>query len=413
MPSLIRNMFETVFAQPQKIAVDGYFSTFTSYRPAFTTWQGGLYEAELTRSVIESGAEHASKLKPEIAGNACQQATRSLLMQPNPWQTTPQFIKRIWTILQVNDTCIIVRVHNSQGQHCGYMPVLPRKVEPYDVDGELWLKLTFNGGLARYEPWREVGVMTRHQYSSDLFGDSYDALQPTLELMKAEIEAEQEAIKQGAAVRFIGKFSQILNPEDQRKRREEFNRQNLTPDNAGGIAVYDRAFETVEQVKPQSYTVDPAQMERIEKSVYRYFGTNEDMVTNRADEETYNAHYEGRIESFAVQLGMVLSCMTFTPYMLSCGNQIMLSANRLEFASMKTKLEVATALYDRGHISGNQVADIFQLPHYEGGDKHVIRGEYIDLDLISEHTADDAHKALELNSLLSQMEGGTDASITK
>lgn len=411
MANLFRGMFESVFHQPQKIAVNGYFETFTSYRPVFTTWQGGLYEAELTRSVIESGAEHASKLKPEFSGVAAPQATRALRLQPNPWQTTPQFIKRIWTILQVHDTAFIVRLYNDAGQHCGYLPILPRRVEPYNVNGEIWLKMTFANGKTRFEPWAEVGVLTRHQYENDLFGDGQNALKPTLELIANEIEAEQEAIKQGAAVRFIGKFAQNLNPEDQKKRREEFNAQNLGADNAGGIAVYDRAFESVTQVTPQSYTVDAAQMERIEKSVYRYFGSNEEIVTNKADELTYNTHYEGRIEPFAVQLGTVLTCMTFTPFEISNGNEITFSANRLEFASNATKLNVALGLFDRGIWSGNDVADVFQSAHYDGGEKHVIRGEYIDLDLISEHTAEEAAAALEINSQLD--EGGNNAGVTE
>ena len=57
----LRSLFDAVFHRPQMQAVNGYFSTFTAYAPSFTTWQGGLYEAELTRSIIESGADHASR----------------------------------------------------------------------------------------------------------------------------------------------------------------------------------------------------------------------------------------------------------------------------------------------------------------------------------------------------------------
>jgi len=406
--SKIRSLFDAIFHKPQIKATDGYFGTLTAYRPAFTTWQGGIYEAELTRSAIEAGADHASKLKPEIAGTAKPQATRSLRISPNPWQTTPQFIRRVWTMLQVNETCLIVPVTDKYGTHIGYWPVLPSMCEVYDVRGEAWLKLSFPGSHVAYVEWSKVGVLTRHQYRSDLFGDGTDALQPTLELMHAEMEAEQNAIKQGAAVRFVGKFSQNLPLEEMRKRQQEFNKQNLGAENAGGIAVYDRGFENVTQVTPNSYTVDTAQMERIEKSVYRYFGINEDIILNRADEETFNSFYEGRIEPFAVQLGTVLTVMTFSPYEISCGNEITFSANRLEFASNATKLNVATALFDRGIWCGNDVADVFQSAHYEGGEKHVIRGEYIDLELISEHTTDDAAKAALTNAAVALIDNPSD-----
>lgn len=418
---LFRSMFDAVFPNPAASssarAVDGFFETFTAYAPSFTTWQGGLYEAELTRSAIEAGADHASKLKPEVYGTAKPRAVRSLRFAPNPWQTTPQFIARIWRMLMVNDTCLIVPIDAPDGSaQIGYYPVLPNTCEAYDVSGQLWLKLNFPTGESVLVEWSRVGVLTRHQYRSDLFGDGTNVLAPTIELMHAQNEAEQNAIRQGAAVRFIGKYSQNLSPEDMGKKQGEFNRQNLSADNAGGIAVYDRAFEEVKQIEPKSYTVDTAQMQRIEQSVYRHFGINEDIVTRKADEETFNAYYEGAIEPFAVQLGTVLTCMTFTPYEISCGNEIMFSANRLEYASAATKISVATQLFDRGIADGNAIADIFQMPHYEGGDRHVIRGEYIDLALISEHTAEAAAQAAQVNANIAIGDGkggGEDASQTE
>lgn len=402
----LRSLFDAVFHRPQVKAVNGYFATFTDYQPQFSNWKGGLYEAELTRSIIEAGANHASKLKFEVYGSAQSAATRSLRMRPNPWMTTPQFIKRVWTILDVNDTCIIVPLYDDSGNHCGYYPVVPKACKAYDVQGELWLELSFIGGSKTLVPWEKCGVMTRHQYRSDLFGDGGSSVMaPTLDLIQAEMEAEKNAIRQGAAVRFIGKFSQNLSPEDMEKKRDEFNKQNLSADNAGGIAVYDRLFESVQQVSPQSYTVDTTQMLRIEKAAYRYFGSNEDIVLNKADEQGFNSYYEGRIEPFAVLLGAVLTCMTFSPTEISHHNEITLSANRLAFASNQTKLSVSMALFDRGIWCGNDVADVFQTAHYEGGDKHVIRGEYIDLALISEHTAEAATQAAVTNSAIDQMAG--------
>lgn len=394
----LRSMFDAVFHRPQMLAVNGYFSTFTAYQPTFTSWTGGIYEAELTRSIIESGANHASKLKPEITGTAQSHATASLAYQPNPWMTTPQFIKRIYTMLQVNDTALIIPLFADDNvTHVGYYPVLPSTCTAYDVGGELWLKLDFPTSESVYVEWSRCGVMTRHQYRSDLFGDGTNVLNPTLELMHAQTEGELNAIKQNAFIRFIGKLSQNRNDTDKEKAQKDFNKQ-LDPTNAGGIAVYDRIFDEVKQITPTSYTVDAAQMERIEKSAYRFFGTSEDVVLNKANEETYNAFYEGNIETFAVQLGFVLTAMTFTKNEIAHGNEIMFSANRLEFASNQTKLNVATAMFDRGVFNGNQVADIFQAPHYEGGERHVIRGEYIDLALISEHTAEQAAQAAQTNA---------------
>jgi len=106
------------------------------------------------------------------------------------------------------------------------------------------------------------------------------------------------------------------------------------------------------------------------------FRVNEDIIQNKFDENTWNAFYEGKIEPFGLQLGLVLTNMTFTENEIAHGNQIMLTSNRLQYASNQTKLQVSTQLFDRGVLTTNQIMDIWNLPHVEGGDERYIRKEY-------------------------------------
>lgn len=99
-------------------------------------------------------------------------------------------------------------------------------------------------------------------------------------------------------------------------------------------------------------------------------------MQNKFDEETWNAFYEGKIEPFALQLGLELTKMTFTENEIAHGNHIMFSSNRLQYASNATKLQMSTQLFDRGILSANMVNDIWNLPHVEGGDERYIRKEY-------------------------------------
>ena len=72
--------------------------------------------------------------------------------------------------------------------------------------------------------------------------------------------------------------------------------------------------------------------------------------------------------------------MTFTDKEIAHGNQIMWTANRLQYASNKTKLEMSTQLLDRGVLTINQVNEIWNLPPVEDGDKRFIRREYVDVE---------------------------------
>ena len=398
--------------------MSGYFRTLTAYSTTFSSWDGGLYEAALTRAAIEAGARQASKLEPNITGSAESQATRTLLTSPNPWATMPQFVARVWTCLMTNGTCLIVPVVGADGiTQTGYAVALPQQCEVKEgMDGQPWLHMTFASGDQTWIEWSRVGVMTRHQYRNDLFGDGGNPLQQTLELLDAQQQAEMAAIQNGAQVRFLGKLSMNLSPDDLKKKREEFNVSNLAADNSGGIALYDQSFDNVTQLTPQCWTIDTSEMERIRGNVHDYFGTNDSILHSEWTEDQWNAFYEGMIEPFAVQLGSVLTAMTYSQFEIANHNQITFSANRLAYASNTTKLNVVTNLVDRGVMSTNEARDILQMPRIgPDGDKRIIRGEYIDANLISEHTVGDAQAALAANALSDSTQpqtGGNDATGT-
>ena len=103
-------------------------------------------------------------------------------------------------------------------------------------------------------------------------------------------------------------------------------------------------------------------------------------MQNKFTEDQFNAFYEGKLEPFALQLSLVISNMLFTPKELAFGNSVIFTANRLQYASNTTKLNVSTQLFDRGILTTNQVMDIWNLAHVDGGDERKIRGEYVELD---------------------------------
>ena len=76
--------------------------------------------------------------------------------------------------------------------------------------------------------------------------------------------------------------------------------------------------------------------------------------------------------------------MLFTTAEIASGSKIHLSANRLQYASNKEKLEIVSALFDRGLLTTDQSMEFFQLPPVGGaeGAKRHIRKDYIDSSLL-------------------------------
>lgn len=67
-------------------AIGNYFKMLNGYSPTFTSFSGGVYEMDLTRTAINNFATHCSKLKPEIEGSALKSLEKTLQHTPNALQ---------------------------------------------------------------------------------------------------------------------------------------------------------------------------------------------------------------------------------------------------------------------------------------------------------------------------------------
>ena len=375
-------LFDKLFQkQAQEKNVEGYFKTLNAYIPSFTTYEGGIYEMELTRAAIHSFASLCSKLKPEIQGNAYKNLEKTLQFKPNPFMDTTKFIYRLATILSVDTTAFIIPLYAKDYQTIvGYYPLLPRQTEVVEVAGEPWLRYTFANGRKAAIELSRVGILTQYQYKDDFFGDGNRALLPTLKLLDIQKQGMEEGIKQSAMIRFMAKLGQTLRPEDIKKERDRFSVDNLSSDNTTGVLMFDAKYSDVKQIDSKPFIIDADQMKLIQTNVYNYFGTNEKILQNSYSEEEFNAYYEGKIETFGLQLSLVMSNMTFTPKELAFDNQIIFTSNRMQYASNATKLQVSTQLFDRGLLNRNGVMDIWNMAHVEDGDKYYIRREYTEVD---------------------------------
>lgn len=373
-------IFETIFKRPKAdIQAKGYFKMLNGYTPVFTNAPESIYEMELTRAAIHSFANACAKLKPEVIGTARPDLAKTLAFKPNPFMDTYKFLYRLATILLVNNTAFICPIEDDFGKLVGYYPLLPQNCEVIDVGGKPYLRYTFGTGQRAAIEFEKVGILTRFQYDDDFFGSDNRALKPTMQLIHTNNQGIINGVKNSAAIRFLAKLGNIFKSEDIEKMRKDFTAENLSADNQSGMIIYDNKFADMKQVDSKPFTVNAAQMQQIKENVFSYFNESEGIIQNKFTEDEWNAFYEGAIEPFALQLSLVMSNMTFTEHQKSYGNGIVFTANRLQYASNKTKLDISTQLFDRGLINRNTVMDIWNMAHVENGDKYYIRKEYIEV----------------------------------
>lgn len=374
-------LFDFLFKQEQVDTAreaHSYFQTLTAYRPHFTTWDGEIYESDLVRASIDARARHISKLKVEIIGSAKPSLQARLRLAPNAWMTWSQFLYRCSTILDMENTLVIVPIYDDWMQVTGYYPVLPKKVEVIDVDGEPWIRYHFKSGGVAADKWSNVAVLTKFQYKSDFFGTRNDALEPTMKLIHLENQGIEEAIKNGATFRFMARVNNFSKTEDLARERQRFNEVNLRGDDDGGLLLFPNLYTDIKQIDSKPYTVSEKEQESIRTNVYNYFAVNDEILQSKAYGDAWSAFYESVIEQFAIQFSEALTRCAFTDRERAQGSEIMLTSNRLQYLTTNEKLNVSSQMLDRGIMTINDVRQIWNLPPIEGGDVRIIRGEYYD-----------------------------------
>ena len=380
------NMLEKIFGrreQPDGLKNARKFQLLEGYTPAFTTWNGSVYESELIRASLDAWGRHAAKLKPNLKGSALPEIQKRLRVRPNGFQEWSKFFYQTATVLGVKNNVFLVKTRNDDGTPNGIINIIPQKWELVEYNGEIYIRFELSGNKHRAEKLNDIGIMPRFQYKNELFGENNAALNPVLDLISIQRQGIGEGIKNGASYRFSAIIDNWASDEDISKEMDRFNKFTFgNKKNGGGVLLFPNTYSNVQQLKQEGFKVDAEQQKNIETNVFNYFGVNENILQNKAIGDEWLAFYEGFVEWFAIMLGEVISGMLFTDReRIGFDNQIFFSSNRLQYMSNADKLNAVTQLGDRGLATRNELREILNLDPLpdDVGNQIPARGEYYDV----------------------------------
>lgn len=354
--------------------------TISGYKPVYHSHAGEIYEEGLVRAAIDARARHNSKLKVMIVGTAKPSLQAKMRLAPNFLMTWSQFLYRVSTILDIQNTSFIIPIYDTGMNITGYFPVLPSDCTVVEYDKEYYLRVKLKTTTVAC-PLRECAILTRFQYKSDFFGESNRALDETMDMIAIQDRGIKDAVNNSATYKFIAQVNNFAKADDLKNERLRFSEENLTKEaEAGGLLLFPNTYTNIQQVKQNAKAVDADEMRLIRENIYDYYGVNEKILRNEADAEELDAFFNGAIEPFAIQFSEAMTMAMFTERERAQGSILIANANRLQYMSTTAKVSMAQQLLDRGAMSINEARELFNYPPVENGDVRTIRGEYKDAE---------------------------------
>lgn len=377
-------LFEKLFKKNEIVQTKSYFKMLDGYTPIYTTYNGGIYEMLQTKAIINTIATDCGKAIPTLAKKN-KKLEYMLKHKPNPYMSTSSFIERIVTNYLCDNNSFIVPILDEYERVLGLFPIQYSNVEALEYGGELFLRYSFLNGQKAVIEYSKIGHMKRMQYKNDLYGDSNSALNQTMNIIHAQNQASENILKQNGVVRFMAQLNeQLISQKDFEEERKMFTNLNLTSEN-NGMMLYDSRYKDIKQIESKAIYLDETQQNMIDDNLKNYFGISKNVIQhNFANDYEWNSYYEGVIEPILIKIGEAITPLIYTPSQIMAGNYVYMTTNRLQYMSNESKLNYSSQMFDRGIISGNDVCDVWNMAHYEGGDKHYIRKEYAEISKLEQ-----------------------------
>lgn len=372
-----RSLFDMLFGKKKQYQnlTQTQFQMLNSYNAQFTTLGTDTYDSKVARECIDRIATNCAKLIPKhiqnsISNNIQGDINYLLSVQPNEIMTRFDFIYKTISMLYTDCNAFVFIAKDETGFITGFYPVLAQSyILLQNEEGTPLLQFQFINGKFYTLPYTELIHLRLFYNKHDVFGTNNSVLRTDLETAHTASEGIKNAIKTSNNLKGILKYTNsMLKDKDIKASKEAFVKDFLNLENESGIAAVD-AKADFEAINLKPITLDKAQLEQVNNNIFDYFGVSERIIRNSFTEEEWNAFYEGVIEARAMQMSNAFTVKIFNRQSIKKGHRIVFTANRLQYASLNTKIKLLEAVAPWAMIrvdEGREILDLAPLGGEEG-----------------------------------------------
>ena len=363
-----RNMFQNIFSGTKDESNNATMTNLkmlNSYENVFSEYRSPLYDDITVRTCINTIARHCSKLQPKHIRRQNNQITPQdtqldylLSHRPNALMSTSEFLKKIVVKIYTYGNCFIYIQRDENGNIKSLTPLDYSQMTLKEIKGDVYCKFEFANGNKITVPYSDVIHIRGDFGNSEILGDSpVVALKEQLKLLDTCKKSLANTVKNASAMRGYLKYNTPIKEKDKEKAAEAFN----TIANQNGVGVLSEEAEYVDLARTP-VSADNEQMLFVRDDVYRFFCINTAIIDGSYTYDQWQSFYESVIEPISIQLSLEFSHKIFTDRERGYGNEIIFGGNRLQYASLQSKVDMVYKLLPQSVITINDALEMLNMP---------------------------------------------------
>lgn len=377
--------FDKLFRRPPQNY--RYATTLNGLVPVYSQFGTNIYASDVVQQAIKCIVDEIKKLNPthvRYKGDdpvpIRDSSINDVLLDPNPYMTTSDFLEKITWILLMNYNAFIVPIYrswpdngNERREYEGLYPVNPIEVDMIeDASGRMFIRFWFMSGYNTTIPYDNV-IHLKYNYSvneymggNELGQPDHEALLQTLDLNKQLLDGVSKAMKASYNVNGIMKYNTLMDDGKVQEALHEFE-QKLQK-NESGILPLDLKTEYT-PLEHKIELVDDATLKFIDEKILRNFGVPLCILTGDYTKEQFEAFYQRTLEPLIVSMSQAFTKRLFTQRERAFGNRVELYPKELIFMTMSQTLEMINILSPTGGLYENEkrtALGLKPLPELEG-----------------------------------------------
>ena len=362
------------------------YSPFFALRGDYQA-NGNLADSDIVGAIANAIASNVGKLQPQIVRRTDDglsvrndYLSRILSLRWSPELDTYSALYRMASDLVYHSNAYAVIFYTPDFLRVqSIAPVTASNVQIWeDENGVLLFRFRWDYDGKFYTlPYQNV-IHIRSRFDRKRFmGTAPDGqLRNTLELIDTTGEALRAAVRNSANLKGYLKYNNFIDDDELKQKVKDFQDAYMSASNDGGIAGLDNSME-FHEISQKTPNIPVLQSQYFRDNVYRYYGVNEKILTSTFTEAEWNSFYENVIEPISIQLSLEFTFKLLSERERGFGNKVIFTANRLQYATLQTRMTIGGGLFDRGIITINEFRELMYYEPIEGGDVRMISLNYV------------------------------------